>query len=108
MTAEDHKDTRRHFDVVAECLESKIQQVAEGVAMNTERLDRVEAKLEAHDARFDRLDARMGAVEGEVASLRVETRNGFAELRALIESAHVVRRVAAAGRPLGRRSPRSR
>lgn len=38
-------ETRRHFDVVAERLESKIDVVAEGVVACTERIDRFEAKM---------------------------------------------------------------
>ena len=38
-------DTRRHFDVVAERLESRMQLVLEGVSSLSERLDRVEQSL---------------------------------------------------------------
>ncbi|HWM80032.1 MAG TPA: hypothetical protein VNS56_20805 [Methylomirabilota bacterium] len=40
-------ETRRHFDVVAEFLRRDIQTVAEGVAANTERIDRVEVDLKS-------------------------------------------------------------
>ena len=43
---ESAKETRRHFDVVAENLSSKIQTVAEGVMTHGERLDRVEDRTE--------------------------------------------------------------
>ena len=38
-------ETRRHFDVVAERLESKIETVAEGVITANQRFDRLEAKM---------------------------------------------------------------
>src|SRR6266849_1906902 len=40
-------ETRRHLDVVAEFLRRDIQTVAEGVAANTERIDRVEVDLKS-------------------------------------------------------------
>jgi hypothetical protein len=40
-------ETRRHFDAVAEFLRRDIQTVAEGVAANTERIDRVEVDLKS-------------------------------------------------------------
>jgi phage shock protein A len=40
------KETRRHFDVVAERMQSQIQVVAEGVTGIAERLDRFERKTE--------------------------------------------------------------
>jgi len=38
-------ETRRHFDVVAERIESRMQLIAEGVSSLSERLDRVEENL---------------------------------------------------------------
>ena len=40
-------ETRRQLDVVAEFLRRDIQTVAEGVAANTERIDRVEVDLKS-------------------------------------------------------------
>ena len=40
-------ETRRHFDVVAEFLRRDIQTVAEGVAANTERIDRIEVDFKS-------------------------------------------------------------
>jgi len=42
---EEGEKTRRHFDVVAEELKSEIQQVAEGVEINTQQLERIETRL---------------------------------------------------------------
>ena len=44
-------ETRRHFDVVAESLRRDIQTVAEGVAANIERIDRIEVDLKSEMAR---------------------------------------------------------
>ena len=44
MSTEDHEQTRRHFDVVAEGLRSELRQVADGVALNTEALERFRAE----------------------------------------------------------------
>ena len=40
-------ETRRHFDVVAEFLRRDIQTVAEGVAANIERIDRIEVDFKS-------------------------------------------------------------
>ncbi|MDX1584159.1 MAG: hypothetical protein R3338_11225 [Thermoanaerobaculia bacterium] len=37
--------SREHFDAVAERVEDKVQLVAEGVAANAERMDRVQSHL---------------------------------------------------------------
>ena len=60
MSSEDHEQTRRHFDVVAEGLRSEIQQVAEGVAARDEKLEcfRMEAAHSVAD-----VDRRLKAVE---------------------------------------------
>jgi len=41
-----HTETRRHFGVVAERLETKIELVAEGVVAANERIDRLDAKVD--------------------------------------------------------------
>ncbi len=56
MDREAVDEIKRHFDVVAGRLESKIQAVAEGVALTNERIDRLESNT---NERFDRLDQRM-------------------------------------------------
>jgi hypothetical protein len=53
-------ETRRHFDIIAEGSRHQIQAVAEGVNMNGEKIDRLDAKLEQIssdlDARITRLE----------------------------------------------------
>jgi hypothetical protein len=47
------RETRRHFDVVGESIRSDVRAVAEGVAANTEALERLGTGLRAEmDARF--------------------------------------------------------
>jgi chromosome segregation ATPase len=79
-------ETRRHFNGVAERMESQVRLVAEGVAGVSERLERrfqeVTAKIEeeAEETRamirvsYAQLDGRIRSLEGEFASLakRVE------------------------------------
>lgn len=47
-------ETRRHFDVVAERLESKMDTVAEGVVATNQRLDRLEVKMHENSMTFAR------------------------------------------------------
>jgi len=49
-------ETRRHFDVVAEHFMSRLQLVAEGVAMVDEKVDRLRADMEQ---RFDQVERRL-------------------------------------------------
>ena len=60
-------ETRRHFDVVAEGLFSKVQLVAEGLAMLDEKVERfrdeVRSEFRSVDQRFLRLEARVAALE---------------------------------------------
>jgi chromosome segregation ATPase len=56
------KETKRHFDVVAEKIEDKIALVAEQVGANTEKLkehdlklDSISEKLKEHDLKFENI-----------------------------------------------------
>ena len=75
MTKDETEDIKRHFGVVAEHLDSKIQAVAEGVAANGERIERLQSETRAG---FARVDSRFGRLEGE-------TRKGFRDLGARVE-----------------------
>jgi chromosome segregation ATPase len=99
MNAEDKEEIKRHFDVVAEGLRSDIRLVADGVAMNTERLDRMDGRLDTMDGRLDAMDGRLDAMDGRLAAmdgrldgmdgrlgrLEVEMRHGFGELRSMLK-----------------------
>jgi hypothetical protein len=78
MTEQESDEIKRHFDVVAEGLRSEIRLVAEGVAMNTEGLDRLAGRVGTVETKVDRL-------EGELHAFRDETRHNFSELRSTIE-----------------------
>jgi hypothetical protein len=96
MTQEEREDIKQLFGVVTEDLRSQIQQVAEGVTANGERLDRfqgtfdafreettrnfaaVGAEFAAVRGRLDGLDGRMDGLDG----FRAETARNFTELRA--------------------------
>ena len=85
MDRDTTEEIKRHFNVVAESLRSEIRTVAEGVGANTDRLDRIEERLESLEARvaeeaaetramirlsFGELDRRIRSLEGDVAALR--------------------------------------
>jgi hypothetical protein len=74
MTTEDREDIKRYFGVVAEGLESKIQLVAEGVALANDRIDRLDRRMDGFDTRMDRLE--------------IEVRRGFAEMGSAIKLSH--------------------
>ena len=82
-------DLHRHFDTVAENLVGQIQQVAEGVVLANERLDRVESGLDLFEQHttaefgevksmirlsYAELERRLGTLESTVLDLahRVE------------------------------------
>ena len=75
-------ETRRHFDVVAEDLKSRIQLVAEGVVLVDEKLERFRAEVherfETVDRRFEAVDRRFEAIDQRF--MRLETRVGALEV----------------------------
>ena len=75
-------DTRRHFDVVAEDLKSRIQLVAEGVLLVDKKLERFRAEVherfEAVNRRFEAVDRRFEAIDQRF--MRLETRVGALEV----------------------------
>ncbi len=86
MASDEHEEIMRHFDVVAEGLRSDIRLVAEGVALNGERLDRLEASQEAHRAETARNSVEIQALRSEMTrefkAVRTEMARGFADVRA--------------------------
>lgn len=77
MEKGDVEEIKRHFGVVAESLEHKIQLVAEGITNVDEKLERFrqEVKEEFREAKsmikfsFAELDRRITVIESEVVSL---------------------------------------
>lgn len=61
----------RHFDVVAEDLKGEIQQVAEGVVLNTE-------KLQEHDQRFNKIDETLEVIKIDIAFIKNELKQKVA------------------------------
>ena len=61
------EETKRHFDVVAEGLGSKIDQIAEGVTENTRRLER----LEGMPDKLEKMDDRLAAIETTLESVNL-------------------------------------
>jgi len=82
---EEAEDIKRHFDVIAEQLQSSIGQVAEGVALNAERLDRVEGKIDRIEGRLDRMEVRLDAHDTRFDRLEGEMREGFTEVKSMIK-----------------------
>jgi len=93
MTRDEMDEIRRHFDVVAESVVDKIQQVAEGHQVLVAGQERVLARLDRLETRIDRfemelkgmvnlsfseLDRRVRTLEASVAALagRVERLEG--------------------------------
>ena len=72
------EEIKRHFDVVAESLEHKIQFIAEGITTVDNKLEhfRQEVKEEFNETKsmikfsFAELDRRITAIESEVTSLK--------------------------------------
>ena len=61
------EETRRHFDVVAESIGSDVRAVAEGVAANSESIERLGRELRAEvDSRFTGVHAVVGVALAEV------------------------------------------
>ena len=63
---EDYKEeTKRHFDVVAEDLKSKMQTISKQGAANTE-------KLEEHDQRFEKIENKLGRIEDTLEIIKLD------------------------------------
>jgi chromosome segregation ATPase len=100
-------EVKRHFDVAMESLTSQIQQVAEGVVMVNEKLDRhcedsdqkfaqieeqflvVNAKLDQHSAKLDEHSAQFQQVNSRIDRLQEEMLKDSEETRALIKLSYV-------------------
>jgi len=72
------KETKRHFDVVAEALQDRIEMVAEKVGANTE-------KLQEHDLRFNKIDETLEIIKLDIEFIKNElkqkvSRDEFAAL----------------------------
>ena len=93
---QDNEQTRRHFDVVAESLESQIRVIAEGHGVLVEKIDGLGTRMDHLETKVDALDSRMDHLETKLDGFIVETRTNFDEVRAAIKFsyAELDRRVA--------------
>ena len=82
-------ELHRHFDVVAENLQGQIQQVAEGVVLGNERLDRVEVRLDGVDGRLDHFETAVRAdfaqVEQRAERFETAVRADFSEVKSMVK-----------------------
>ena len=85
MSREDHEETRRHFDVVAEGLRSDMRFLAEGLAMTNETLERFRAEFETFR---DDTGRNFTGAHAELAAFKEETGRNFADVRAELRATH--------------------
>jgi archaellum component FlaC len=79
MDSSDVDEIKRHFNVVAEGLDSKIQLVAEAVSGVSDHLDRVDNRLDGIDTRLDTIDIRLNSVDVRLHG--IDTRLGGTDSR---------------------------
>jgi DNA repair exonuclease SbcCD ATPase subunit len=63
-------EINRHFDVVAEHLEGKIQLLAEQVAANTVKLEEHDQRFDQVDQRLDKVDQRLDKIDGDLEIIK--------------------------------------
>ncbi len=78
MTRDEMDEIRRHFDVVAESVVDKIQQVAEGHQVLVAGQERVLARLDRLETRIDRFEMELkGMVNLSFSELDAVLLNGI-------------------------------
>jgi hypothetical protein len=80
MDSETAVEIKRHFNVVAEGLGADIHVVIEGLAANTDGLERVETRLDRVEVRLDRVEVRLDGAEVRLEGMQSE----FGGLKAMI------------------------
>jgi predicted nucleic acid-binding Zn-ribbon protein len=79
-------ETIRHFDIVTERMEEKIQILAEQVAANTvkleghdqrfekidQRFEKIDQRFDQIDQRFDQIDQRFEKIEGDLTIIKTD------------------------------------
>jgi hypothetical protein len=81
MSQEDHQQTRRHFDVVAEGLRSDMRFLAEGLATTNETLERFRTDTTREFAEVHReLDVFREATARNFADVHAEIRNSHSDI----------------------------
>jgi hypothetical protein len=74
MNSETAEEIKRHFNVVAEGLRSDIRLVIEGLAVNTDRTERVENRLDRVEVRLDRVEVGLDGLKAEVSDVKAMIR----------------------------------
>ncbi|HEV8611638.1 MAG TPA: hypothetical protein VGS98_16395 [Thermoanaerobaculia bacterium] len=74
MDSETAEEIKRHFNVVAEGLRSDIRLVIEGLAVNTDRTERVENRLDRVEVRLDRVQVGLDGLKTEVTEVKTMIR----------------------------------
>ena len=79
LIKEEAEETRRHFDVVVEDLDSKLDAVgeqldtvAEQVAGNTVAITKVQETLESHGAKLDAIEGTLGVMQQDISFIKNE------------------------------------
>jgi len=62
----------RHFDVVSERTDGKIQILAEQIAANTEKLEGHDQRFDQIDQRFEKIDQRFEKIEGDLTIIKTD------------------------------------
>ena len=65
-------ETIRHFDVVTERMEGKIQILAEQIAANTEKLEEHDQRFDQIDQRFEKIDQRFEKIEDDLTIIKTD------------------------------------
>lgn len=60
----------RHFDVVAEDLKSGIKQVAEGVSLNSERIETIQETLNQHGKKLESIEVNIEAIKLDIEFIK--------------------------------------
>jgi hypothetical protein len=69
MDFETAAEIKRHFNVVAEGLRADIHVVIEGLAANTDGLERVETRLDRVEVRLDGIQSEFGGLKAMIRPL---------------------------------------
>jgi phage shock protein A len=78
-------ETRRHFDTVAERLETKVQLVAEGVLGNTELIRGLDRRAGNLETTVNQLDVKVSQLDVKVSKLDAKLDRLGTELEGRIE-----------------------
>lgn len=84
MVKEENRETRRHFDVLAEDFDHKFKLLAEQIGANTE-------KLIEHDQRFDKIDQRLETLEIKVVNVEDKVEDLGNKVDGLVKDTQIIK-----------------